>query len=284
MIDVPNSLGNVLFLGVCIPAVFVTHNVSNFVNTGQGCFGVQEGQSAPSGQEVQGSSGVLVSHGIFELSDGERMVKSGISWVVTQTERLGIFWVLEQVDDNWSTVSVVMGQMGGQFIGQSVVLSQSGSQRDLVVLCTNDFEVFGGTWLWVLGLQLRSAVDGLGDNFLSHFSISGPFTSGDGDQAVWRLEDQVASNKSLSGLHVLASDRGWVSDQRSDTTPGTQDVFSLDLEFNIVLQLFQNVVDLKLRSNRVLWNSIQRNVGGSSKNLALPWKEEHDSTVRGRSI
>lgn len=159
-----------------------------------------------------------------------------------------------------------------------VVLSEKGDvvlrpflrSGELDVSCVARFQV-------VEPADLDDFVDG----FFGHLSISGPFTTGNGDEAVIRGEQEVGSDDALGGgaLFAARGDRARVSDQGSDTCPGAKDVLSLDGELDVVLQFFQDVLDVRLSGHGVFRDLFQGDIRGAREDFALPGQEKHHSAV-----
>ena len=127
---------------------------------------------------------------------------------------------------------------------------------------------------WTVGFEVEF-VNGAVDRLLCHGSVSRPLSTGDGEQTALGHVDHVVSDQTLGVFRV------GVLDQRSQTTPGGQDISTtnLDVGGEVVSDLVENPLDLLLGRNGVLLDRGGR-IGCSGNNVSLPWQEEDDTSVR----
>ncbi|KAH0357756.1 hypothetical protein KCU83_g217, partial [Aureobasidium melanogenum] len=114
---------------------------------------------------------------------------------------------------------------------------------------------------------------------LGHLAVSSPLATRAGNQTA------VASGNEMVADETFRLGLVGVADKRTDTRPGSKDVAAADsdLGLEVVLDFGENPVDLLLASDGVLVD-IARSVGSTSNGVALPGKEEDDTTVRGVRI
>ena len=171
---------------------------------------------------------------------------------------------------------------------------------------TQELDLLGLTLSVCLEIEdLDSLVDGL----LRHGSVGRPLSSGDGEKSSLRDVDHVVPDQRLGILSIR------ISNERSDSRPGGEDVSSSDFDLGseVVSNLVENPLDLGLLGDGILLDG-SGSVGGTCKrrkecrsmsarrareqgetrrrerkprtsdNVSLPGKEEDDSTVGGSRI
>lgn len=121
--------------------------------------------------------------------------------------------------------------------------------------------------------------DGFINSFLGHLSVGGPLSTGDGNEARIASSDKVVTDEAFR-LGLVG-----VADERTDTRPGGKDITTADVDFRleIVLHFVEDPVDLFFTGDWVL-RDLARSIGRTSDGVALPGKEEDNTTVRGVRI